>query len=119
MTALRYHWNIELMASPSSALLSLLMQQVSTHTNSRPFRHACAQVPFIFWKPVLPSHLDRLLNCAKVTSSWSYVCDRIAYAGGFAGNQLRAKVSQLIYRGPNSRPHGSSYILVYRTTGIF
>src|SRR3569833_375012 len=85
---------MELIASPSSALLSLLMQQVSTQTYPRPSRRACAQVDLIFWKPAPFSSLDGLLNSANVTSSGPHVCDRIAYGGRLAGNHLRANVSQ-------------------------
>ena len=77
------------MASDSSALLSLLMQHVSTHTHSSWSLRACWQHRRIFWKPLRSwsfsrcarSIAGRFCMSLKWTSScgWAQQCDRMAY----------------------------------------
>ncbi len=73
---------MELIASVSSALLDLSIQQVSTHAYPNPASAASRQVIAI-----LPYHFLLLQKGSTIslneTSSSSHVCDRMAYFGKF------------------------------------
>ena len=77
---------MELMASESSALLVLSMQQVSIQIHRQPCRAASRQLSRILrptkWRGFAPTHLQRALRARrswKVCSEASQTCERIAY----------------------------------------
>jgi hypothetical protein len=73
----------ELIASESSALLDLPMQQVSTQAYLRPCDRATAQHSSILDHP--RKHLPgSSCRSRKVTSSCSHLCERIAYEDLFS-----------------------------------
>lgn len=71
------------MASESSALEVLSMQQVSIQTYSNLSSLARLQVFWILWYPARLTVVDALGSCMflKVTSPSPQVCERIAYLG--------------------------------------
>lgn len=72
-----YQQNIDLIASDSSALLALSMQQVSIHAYFSWLKTACLQVHSIFWKPFF-SYVEDVSMSLEETSSSSHVWERIA-----------------------------------------
>src|SRR6266699_2556785 len=61
--AFRYQENMELIASESSELLSLLVQQVSIHTYDTPNLLASSQNPSTFAQPCFFLAIRRCGNC--------------------------------------------------------
>ncbi len=119
---------MELIASLSSALLSLSIQQVSIHAYPRSSRRACWHVSLIFRKEALVSILDRLPKSAKTTSSELQVWERMAYGGVSPGNQVSCNVFvsiRYMLPGCASSPPPDAHILfldgggrIYRLEGI-
>lgn len=71
---------MELMASDSSALLVLSMQQVSIQIYAKLSFLACVQLYMKFMKPFLWDEMLLSMSC-RVTSSSPHICERVAYRG--------------------------------------
>jgi len=73
--AARYHANMELMASESSALLDLSMQHVSIQMYGHPSSRARWALLSILAKPFIWPAAP-VFMCSRVTSSSSHRCER-------------------------------------------